>query len=547
MLAAIKRAGARGFMRVEGAFDKVFGPAWNPLYQLGALGWFFFWIVAVSGIYLFVVFDTSVKNAYQSVEYLTHEQWYLGGVMRSFHRYASDAMVVVVLIHLFREFVFDRYRGMRWFAWVTGVPLLWLLYASGITGYWLVWDKLAQYVAIVTSELLDWFPIFGEPIARNFLNQDSLDDRFFTLLVFMHIAVPLFLLLVMWVHLLRVSRAKVNPPLGLAAGMLVTLLALSLYKPALSQGEANLSVVAANVGLDWFYLPLYPLLDIWPAGAIWLMVGVATLVLTVVPWLPPKKKEPVAEVNPDLCNGCSRCFVDCPFGAVTMSPRTDGRPYESIAEVDSSICVSCGICVGACPPSTPFRRSENLQTGIDLPGLSLQTLRETVDGALAEAKESASGQPTILLLGCDHGLDAQSFTGSGTAAVTTPCVSMLSPSFIDYAVSRGGADGVMITGCREGECFFRLGNEWMMQRIDGERDPYLRERVPRDRLDICWASPTEGKTLTEYLNAFREDLTDMKTAGEIPDQAAPKPAGPPPPPSKRRGDQADEKEDRRYG
>jgi hypothetical protein len=36
---------------------------------------------------------------------------------------------------------------------------------SGITGYWLVWDKLAYYVAITTSELLDYLPIFGEPIA----------------------------------------------------------------------------------------------------------------------------------------------------------------------------------------------------------------------------------------------------------------------------------------------------------------------------------------------------------------------------------------------
>ena len=40
---------------------------------------------------------------------------------------------------------------------------------SGITGYWLVWDQLAQYVAIATTEWLDSIGIFAEPIARNFL------------------------------------------------------------------------------------------------------------------------------------------------------------------------------------------------------------------------------------------------------------------------------------------------------------------------------------------------------------------------------------------
>ncbi len=90
--------------------------------------------------------------------------------MRSLHRYASDAMVVVVMLHLLREFAMDRMRGNRWFPWVTGMPLLWFLYACGITGYWLVWDQLAQYVAIATDGMARQHRIFAEPIARNFLD-----------------------------------------------------------------------------------------------------------------------------------------------------------------------------------------------------------------------------------------------------------------------------------------------------------------------------------------------------------------------------------------
>ena len=215
---ALRRIIRSGFEHVENGFDWAFTPAWNPLYQLGALGWFCYWIVAVSGIYLYVFFDTGITQAYESLEYLTHTQWYAGGVMRSLHRYASDALVIVMMLHLTREFVMDRFRGVRWFAWITGVPLLWFVFACGISGYWMVWDVLAQYVAIVTTEWLDTLPIFGEPIARNFLNEATLSGRFFTLMVYIHIAVPLIMLFVMWLHIQRHEHSKVNPAKGSRRG-----------------------------------------------------------------------------------------------------------------------------------------------------------------------------------------------------------------------------------------------------------------------------------------------------------------------------------------
>jgi len=101
------------FIAVEGTFDRIFGLAWNPFYSLGALGFFFYWIIAVSGVYIFILFDTGLTEAHGSVEYMTHQQWYLGGVMRSLHRYASDAMVLVMGLHLLREF-WRTHRSPQW-------------------------------------------------------------------------------------------------------------------------------------------------------------------------------------------------------------------------------------------------------------------------------------------------------------------------------------------------------------------------------------------------------------------------------------------------
>ena len=242
------------WLRVENAFNAPFGQALNPWYHLGAVAFFLFWVVVVSGIYLYIFFRTGVQQAYDSVEYLTHAQRYYGGVMRSMHRYASDGMVAAMLLHMTRNFATGRFRNFRWFSWVSGVLLIWLVYACGINGYWLVWDRLAQFVAVATTEWFGWLPLFSEPLARNFLLQGDVSDRFFTLLSFAHITLPLLLLSFMWVHTKRINSAETSPPLPLAVGTVLMLVALSLFKPALSQGHANLALALNAIGLDWFFL-----------------------------------------------------------------------------------------------------------------------------------------------------------------------------------------------------------------------------------------------------------------------------------------------------
>jgi len=505
LLTLLQRTGRGLFAAAERALDRCFGPRWNPLYHLGALGFFFFWVVTVSGLYLYAVFDTSIFGAYQSVEWLTHEQWYLGGVMRSLHRYGSDALVVTVITHLSREFFYDRHRGFRWFSWISGVPLLWLMFSSGINGYWLVWDRLAQYIAVDTAEWMDWLPIFGQSMAANFLNQAALSDRFFSLLVFLHIGIPLMLLLGMWIHIQRIGGARVNPPRGLMWGTAALLLGLSLAWPALSQGEANLDRLITDIGLDWFYLAIYPLMDRWSYGGVWWLLLGLTALLFVLPWLPRRRPVPAAVVHLDNCNGCARCHVDCPYNAIDMAPRSDGSPYAEEAVVDPALCAGCGICVGACPTATPFRRATALVAGVELPQLTTADLR----ARLGELARGLRGQARVLVFGCDHGPDLAAVAGDGVGGLRLPCIAMLPPSFIDYAISRGLADGVLLTGCRAGNCHFRLGIEWTEDRLAGRRDPHLRERVPRERLATLWVGAEGTAELERGLVSFRQRLAAL--------------------------------------
>ncbi|MGF1640970.1 MAG: cytochrome b N-terminal domain-containing protein [Rhodospirillales bacterium] len=491
-----------GFMWFEGWLDKSFGTAWNPMKSLGALGFYFFWIVAVSGIYVYIFYDTGVTAAYLSVEYITHRQWWLAGIMRSLHRYASDGLVLIIVLHLLREFAFDRYRGARWFSWVTGVPVIGLTFIAGISGYWMVWDSLAQYVAEATAEWLDWLPIFGAPVARNFLAPSYIDNRFFTLMLFIHIAVPLIMLFLMWFHMQRVAKPRMNPPRGLAIGTLVSLTILSLVVPVTSQGPANLAAVASPVRLDWYYLWIYPLIDLLGPGTVWLWAFVGTFVLFAMPWLPPRREKAIAVVDLDNCNGCTRCAADCPYGAITMGRRTDDKPFDREAVVDPALCVSCGICVGSCPTSTPFRRAAALIPGIDLGWYRLAEVR----GRTHQAAAGLSGEKRVLIFGCSHAIDVDALRSDSIGTVSVPCTGMVPPSFIDYVLSRRLAEGVVITGCQPGQCSYRLGPQWTEGRLDGERDPRLRERVPRERIARLWAAPIDRRRFAREVVAFQNGL-----------------------------------------
>jgi NAD(P)H-flavin reductase/ferredoxin len=284
------------FTKVEGLFNLAFGEKLNPLYYIGPISYYLMWLIVASGLYLYAFFETSVVGASASVEALTHAQPWAGGVLRSVHRYASDGVVLTMLLHMLRHWAFDHYRGFRWFSWVSGMVLLWLVYVAGINGYMLPWDRLAKFTVIATAEWLDWLPVFNGTLVRNFIFEENVNDRLFSLLSFIHIGVPLAALAVLWVHTQRVPQARTSPPVPIMVTLTLALIALSILKPAISQTRES-----AELGFDWFYLPVLALMYRWTPGEVWALVGALTLLFFLLPWLPPKRRgaERYMLVRPD--------------------------------------------------------------------------------------------------------------------------------------------------------------------------------------------------------------------------------------------------------
>ena len=402
--------------------------------HLGGLGFVLFWALAASGIYLYIRFDTSVGGAYASIGEM---EWWFGGVLRSLHRYAADAFVVVTMAHLVRELWQGRFRGFRAFSWISGVPLVWLLYASGIVGYWLVWDARAQFSFLATLESVQLAPLGAK-----------VSDRLFSFFVFLHIGLPLALLAAMWIHVQRLGRPRTGAPRALAAMTVGSLLVLALVWPVASEpAEA-----ATSVAIDWFLLFAHPLMYATSPAVLWTALLGITLVLVAVPYLAPKEKLLPAIVDPANCNGCGRCVADCPYEAVIVK---DGK-----ASVFAERCAACGICAGACPSSTPFRSVQHLSSGIDLPDMTVDSLKRRVKAALPAGE---------LVFHCETS------KGPGLAV---RCIAMLPPSFIEYAL-RNGAGRVRAVGCAE--CAYRLGMDLADERFARARMPRLRPNVRYSR------------------------------------------------------------------
>jgi coenzyme F420-reducing hydrogenase delta subunit/NAD-dependent dihydropyrimidine dehydrogenase PreA subunit len=206
-------------------------------------------------------------------------------------------------------------------------------------------------------------------------------------------------------------------------------------------------------------------------------------------------------VDPDHCNGCTRCLADCPYAAITMAPHPDGR--GRIAVVANDLCAGCGICAGACPSSTPFRSGERLATGIDLPQAPVDELREAMERMLGRAR--AAGEAPIVVFGCRHG--ARGLSGARTPVIelNLQCAGMLPPTFVEFAL-RGGAAGVMVAPCPPDDCEFRSGAQWVFDRIEGQREPRLRAAVERRRVRVMAAAREEGSRLAQAVDTFAAEL-----------------------------------------
>jgi len=125
----------------------------------GGLSFFLFLVLTLTGVLLMFYYRPTVEGAY--VDMLDIRSQVPFGIMRELHRWSAHAMVIMVMIHMFRVFMTGSYKPPREFNWCIGVILLVLTFLLSFTGYLLPWDQLAIWAITVGSNMAKATPLVG--------------------------------------------------------------------------------------------------------------------------------------------------------------------------------------------------------------------------------------------------------------------------------------------------------------------------------------------------------------------------------------------------
>jgi F420-non-reducing hydrogenase iron-sulfur subunit len=85
------------------------------------------------------------------------------------------------------------------------------------------------------------------------------------------------------------------------------------------------------------------------------------------------------------------------------------------------------------------------------------------------------------------------------------CTARIEPQFVLKAL-REGADGVLIAGCHPGECHYVEGNIKALRRHMLLKQMLGQFGVEEERVQIVWASASEGIVLAEAVDRMTEQV-----------------------------------------
>lgn len=513
----------------ERPFNRIAGTnQLNPLYHTGTIATFLLLVVGLTGFYVFLFYQYGFDASYDAVAARLEGQP-IGRIMRAVHKYASGALIITTLLHGYRTLFMERFRGPRWVAWVSGIVMTVIVWLAGVTGYWLIWDERAQLINQGFIRFLNSFSSLGTQLTILFTRAEATDFSWPILLILLAVHVLLFLAVAgfFFIHIMRLKRAQFLPDMHWTLGIGAVLIGVSLLFPVGMLPKGSFDWIPDAVSIDPLFLFFMPAQTTATRWLLWGGLLLLTAVSLALPWLPGKRKPkpaakeietavadsdapakvavaaldgpdmvnepwfvtgmPTVNIIKDRCTGCTKCALDCPYGAIEMVERHDGKRHKYIAIEDPNLCVSCGICVGSCDG-----------VAVTLGNTPPELLWETVSMQLTMAQATVPEGQVKVVFTCErhaaHG--ARPYLPNGdrqrddVTVIALPCVGAAPPDLMTRALDAGAAS-VQVIGCPPGDCANREGNLWEERRLVRRRVPRLKRAYANAPVMAAWLAPDD--------------------------------------------------------
>jgi ubiquinol-cytochrome c reductase cytochrome b subunit len=263
----------------------------SPLGYLGVLTGIVFLVLGITGGLLMIYYQPtlsgcgSVTCAFASIERI-NDSAPSGWLLRNIHYTASNAMVLLAVLHLYYQYFSGRFKIKNEILWVTGVVLGIITGVEAFSGYDLLFNQRAGLAIEIGSSLANASPLIGGVLRLATFGAGFSD--FVLRLYAAHVFIlPMFMLILVFIHFPRYLVFDL-PVISTVVGGLFLIAAIFPVAVGSSYNPSNPQLTIP----EWYLTGIYALLrtefDKFVMGG--LMPALLFLMAIVVPFVDTSKK-----------------------------------------------------------------------------------------------------------------------------------------------------------------------------------------------------------------------------------------------------------------
>jgi ubiquinol-cytochrome c reductase cytochrome b subunit len=258
----------------------------SPLGFLGMLTFVIFIILGITGALLMLWYEPILDRAWDSVENI-NDAIPFGFHLRNIHYHASNAMVMVALLHMYYQYFSGRYKIRNEILWVTGIILGVLTILEAFTGYDIIFSERAELAISIAASLTNSIPVLGPDMREAFFGGGFSDFilRFYAFHVFW---LPIAMLGLMVVHFPRFLVFDVPMVMAFTGAIMIT----GGVFPVDLGLKFDPNVPPGITVPEWYLTGLYAFLrtmyDKFVTGVLW--PGLFIFTLLIIPFIDRYKK-----------------------------------------------------------------------------------------------------------------------------------------------------------------------------------------------------------------------------------------------------------------